>query len=62
MPTTELVEEPTTTAGVDLNRRNFVRAAVGSGFASAVLPVTAQAIKTDSTGLTVGEKIGRAHV
>lgn len=36
-------------------RRDFVRAAVGTGFASAVLPVTAQAIKTDSAGLTTGE-------
>lgn len=40
---------------VDTTRRDFVRAAVGSGFAAAVLPVTAQAIRTDSTGLTVGE-------
>ncbi len=39
----------------ELSRRDFVRAAVGSGFAAAVLPVTAQAIRTDSTGLTVGE-------
>lgn len=38
-----------------LSRRGFVQAAVGSGFAAAVLPVTAQAIKTDSEGLTVGE-------
>src|SRR4051794_18186285 len=39
----------------DLGRRDFVRTAVGSTFAAAVLPVTAQTIKTDSTGLTVGE-------
>jgi carboxymethylenebutenolidase len=39
----------------DLSRRDFVRAAVGTGFAAAVMPVTAQTIKTDSTGLTVGE-------
>ena len=39
----------------DPARRDFVRAAVGSGFAAAVLPVTAQTVKTDSTGLTVGE-------
>ncbi len=38
-----------------LSRRGFVQTAVGSGFAAAVLPVTAQAIKTDSEGLTVGE-------
>ena len=40
---------------IDRQRRDFVRAAVGSGFASAVLPVTAQTVRTDSTGLTVGE-------
>jgi carboxymethylenebutenolidase len=39
----------------DLSRRGFVQAAVGSGFAAAVLPVTAQTIKTDSEGLTAGE-------
>ena len=39
----------------DPSRREFVRAALGSGFASAVLPVTAETVKTDSTGLTVGE-------
>jgi len=39
----------------DVTRRDFVRAAVGSGFAAAVLPVTAQTIRTDSTGLTLGE-------
>jgi carboxymethylenebutenolidase len=39
----------------EFTRRDFVRATVGSGFAAAVLPVTAQTIKTDSAGLTVGE-------
>jgi len=43
------------TDSADLSRRDFVRAAVGSGFAAAVLPVTAQTIRTDSAGLTVGE-------
>jgi carboxymethylenebutenolidase len=43
------------TAPTDPTRRDFVRAAVGSGFAAAVLPVTAQAIRTDSAGLTAGE-------
>jgi len=39
-----------------LNRRGFVGGAVGSGFAAAVLPVTAQTvIKTDATGLIAGE-------
>jgi carboxymethylenebutenolidase len=41
--------------GRDFNRRDFVRTAVGSGFAAAVLPVTAQTIKTDAQGLEVGE-------
>ncbi len=39
----------------DFSRRGFIATAVGSGFAAAVLPVTAQTIKTDSLGLTVGE-------
>ena len=39
----------------DFNRRDFVKTSVGSGFAAAVLPVTAQTIKTDATGLTAGE-------
>ena len=37
------------------SRRDFVRTSVGSGFAAAVLPISAQAIRTDSTGLTSGE-------
>jgi carboxymethylenebutenolidase len=38
------------------SRRDFVRTSVGSGFAAAVLPVTAQTVvKTDSTGLVAGE-------
>jgi carboxymethylenebutenolidase len=41
--------------GRDFSRRDFVRTAVGSGFAAAVLPVAAQTIRTDSDGLTVGE-------
>ncbi len=52
MSTTEL-DRPADS--LDLTRRDFVRTAVGTGFAAAVLPVTAQTIKTDSTGLTVGE-------
>ena len=36
-------------------RRDFVRATVGSGFAAAVMPVTAETIKTDAQGLLVGE-------
>ena len=40
----------------ELNRRDFVRTGLGSGFAAAVLPVTAQTqVRTDSAGLVVGE-------
>ncbi len=40
----------------DINRRDFVRASLGSSFAAAVLPVQAQTeIKTGATGLLVGE-------
>jgi carboxymethylenebutenolidase len=40
----------------DPSRRDFVRAAVGTGFAAAVLPVAAQTvIHTDSHGLDAGE-------
>ena len=52
MPTTELDR---LTDKLDVTRRDFVRTAVGTGFAASVLPVTAQTIKTDSNGLTVGE-------
>ncbi len=39
------------------SRRSFVQTSIGSGFAAAVLPVTAQTvIKTDSQGLSVGEQ------
>ena len=39
-----------------LNRRGFVGGALGTGFAAAALPVTAQTvIKTDTSGLIVGE-------
>ena len=41
--------------GRDFSRRDFVRTAVGSGFAAAVLPVAAQTIRSGSEGLTVGE-------
>jgi carboxymethylenebutenolidase len=39
----------------DPGRRGFVQTTVGSGFAAAVLPVTAQTITTDTVGLTAGE-------
>ncbi len=42
--------------GVD--RRVFLKAALGTGFAAAVLPVEAQTlVKTDTTGLSAGEHI-----
>ncbi len=40
--------------GRDYSRRGFVQTAVGSGFAAAVLPVTAQTITTDANGLDAG--------
>jgi carboxymethylenebutenolidase len=43
-------------AGPEMQRRDFVRATVGSGFAAAVLPVAAQTqVKTDSNGLVSDE-------
>ncbi len=39
----------------DFNRRDFVCTTVGSGFAAAVLPVSAQTVKTDTAGVTAGE-------
>jgi carboxymethylenebutenolidase len=39
----------------DFSRRSFVQTAVGTGFAAAVLPVSAQTVTTDATGLTAGE-------
>lgn len=41
--------------GQTFDRRTFVKTALGSAFAAAALPVTAQAIKTDFAGLTAGE-------
>ncbi|HSQ72880.1 MAG TPA: dienelactone hydrolase family protein [Rubrivivax sp.] len=39
-----------------MNRRTFVHGTLGTGFAASVLPVMAQTVvKTDSTGLDVGE-------
>jgi carboxymethylenebutenolidase len=39
----------------DFSRRSFVQTAVGSGFAAAVLPVSAQTVQTDTAGLTAGQ-------
>lgn len=48
-----LLDHPRFADGVE--RRDFLKAALGSGFALAALPVVAQAvIKTDTTGLTAG--------
>jgi carboxymethylenebutenolidase len=50
---TELIDPP---PARELTRRDFARTGLGVGFAAAVLPVSAQTqIKTDSTGLVVGE-------
>jgi carboxymethylenebutenolidase len=39
-----------------VGRRDFIKVALGTGFAAAVLPVSAQSvIKTDTAGLTAGE-------
>ena len=40
---------------VPFDRRTFIKAALGTGFAAAVLPVSAQTIHTDSDGLEAGE-------
>jgi carboxymethylenebutenolidase len=40
--------------GRDFSRRDFVQTTVGSGFAAAVLPVSAQTIATDTAGLEAG--------
>ena len=48
-----LLDHPRFADGVE--RRDFLKAALGSGFALAALPVVAQSvIKTDTTGLTAG--------
>jgi carboxymethylenebutenolidase len=49
-----LVGKTSLSDGVD--RRGFIKAALGTGFAATVLPVCAQTmIKTDTVGLTAGE-------
>lgn len=49
-----LVAKTSLSDGVD--RREFVKIALGTGFAAAVMPVSAQnVIKTDTKGLTAGE-------
>ena len=46
---------PATSPLATLNRRQFVGRGVGTGFAAAVLPVSAQTIKTSVEGLLTGE-------
>lgn len=46
---------------VPFDRRTFIKAALGSGFAAAVLPVSAQTIHTDSVGLDAGEVAFRSE-
>lgn len=47
---------PGTALSDELDRRSFIKATLGTGFAAAVLPVMAQSvIKTDSSGLSAGE-------
>ncbi|MEC4722487.1 dienelactone hydrolase family protein [Noviherbaspirillum sp. CPCC 100848] len=49
-----LVGKTSLSDGVD--RRGFLKTALGTGFAAAVLPVSAQnVVKTDTAGLTAGE-------
>ncbi|GAB3455339.1 dienelactone hydrolase family protein [Massilia terrae] len=59
-----LVASSAFTDGVD--RRDFLKVALGSGFAAATLPVAAQSvIKTDTAGLTAGTisiKVGGTEV
>ena len=55
-PRPSLPPLPTGDAPARPDRRGFLRASLGTGFAAAALPVAAQtAIKTDSAGLLVGE-------
>jgi carboxymethylenebutenolidase len=50
---TSLLPKTSLSGGVD--RRDFLKVALGSGFAAATLPVAAQSvIKTDTAGLTAG--------
>lgn len=46
---------PQASTAVGLDRRDFLKVALGTGFAAAVMPVSAQTlIKTDTKGLTAG--------
>ena len=53
---------PGTATGAQANRRSALKAALGVGFAAAVLPVCAQTvIKTDDAGLEVGDALEWKH-
>jgi carboxymethylenebutenolidase len=54
-PTVLKADIDSLTPSRDFSRRDFVSTALGSGFAAAVLPVTAQTIKTDFAGIEAGE-------
>ncbi len=49
-----VAEPETLNAPRAYTRRDFVQTTVGSGFAAAVLPTTAQTVRTDSAGLAAG--------
>lgn len=50
------VKQSSNSLAEPLDRRDFLKAALGAGFAAAVLPVAAQTvIKTDSAGLIAGQ-------
>lgn len=54
--TEELDSLTRTSLSGDVGRRDFIKTALGTGFAAAVLPVQAQnVIHTDTSGLTAGE-------
>jgi len=44
--------------GRSFDRRGFMKTALGSAFAAAVLPVSAQTVHTDFNGLTAGVPVG----
>lgn len=52
-PLFEHISPPAPTQPLD--RRDFIKGALAAGFATAVLPISAQTIHTDSINLTVGE-------
>jgi carboxymethylenebutenolidase len=55
MPRADDARLTTTLTATPLSRRAFMMGTLASGFALAVMPVSAQTITTDSNGLTAGE-------